>query len=68
MKQVEIPKYLLPQKYPHFLEKKIDKTYNSSSVLGIIYDTAKGYLPDNASIQGDFILCCLKSKLYIPFF
>ncbi|KAI3524654.1 hypothetical protein L1887_03317 [Cichorium endivia] len=48
---VEIPKNLLPQKYPHFLEKKSDKTYNSSSVLGLIYDTAKGYVPDNALIQ-----------------
>ncbi|CAI9285993.1 unnamed protein product [Lactuca saligna] len=60
-KTVEIPKYLLPEKYPHFLEK--NKTYNSSSVLGLIYDTAKAYLPDNASIQDIWKLPCFNVEI-----
>lgn len=51
-KQVEIPKCLLPQKFPHYLEKRPDKTFQSSSVLGEIYDNAEGYRADNASTQG----------------
>ncbi|KAI3714711.1 hypothetical protein L6452_21670 [Arctium lappa] len=52
-KKVEIPKCLLPPIYPHFLEKKTEKTYISSSVLGEIYDTGMGKPADNASTQGE---------------
>nr|GFB11402.1 RNA-dependent RNA polymerase, eukaryotic-type [Tanacetum cinerariifolium] len=48
-KTMEISKCLLPQKYPHFLEKKANKSYHSPSVLGLIYDTVKGYQSYNAS-------------------
>ncbi|XP_071715464.1 probable RNA-dependent RNA polymerase 5 [Rutidosis leptorrhynchoides] len=50
-KTVDLPNCLMPQKYPHYLEKPLNKSYTSSSVLGEIYETAKAYQPDNALIQ-----------------
>nr|GEX31301.1 mitochondrial proton/calcium exchanger protein-like [Tanacetum cinerariifolium] len=56
-KRIEISKCLLPQKYPHFQEKKADKSYHSPSVLGLIYDTVKGYQYDNASRKDSVTTC-----------
>ncbi|GJV89454.1 RNA-dependent RNA polymerase, eukaryotic, partial [Tanacetum coccineum] len=62
-KQIEISKCLLPQKYPHFLEKKADKSYHSPSVLGLIYDTVKGYQSDNASRKEVWKLPCFNVEI-----
>ncbi|KAI3775549.1 hypothetical protein L1987_50128 [Smallanthus sonchifolius] len=62
-KTVDIPRCLLPWKYPHYLEKNIEKSYNSSSVLGEIYDTAKAYQPDNALIRNIWKLPCFNVEV-----
>ncbi|GKD90639.1 probable RNA-dependent RNA polymerase 5, partial [Tanacetum coccineum] len=62
-KTIEISKFLLPQKYPHFLEKNADKSYHSPSVLGLIYDTVKGYQSDNASRKEVWKLPCFNVEI-----
>ncbi|KAI3802886.1 hypothetical protein L1987_31032 [Smallanthus sonchifolius] len=61
--EVDIPQCLLPRKYPHYMEKNIEKSYNSSSVLGEIYDTAKAYQPDNALIRNIWKLPCFNVEV-----
>ncbi|XP_059638213.1 probable RNA-dependent RNA polymerase 5 isoform X2 [Cornus florida] len=41
-KKVEVPKKLRAKKYPHYMEKK--DSYQSTSVLGILFDTVNTYL------------------------
>ncbi|KAL8189027.1 hypothetical protein R6Q57_029288 [Mikania cordata] len=65
-KSVDIPKCLLPQKYPHYMDKSVEKSYKSSSVLGEIYDTAKAYLPDNALKRAIWKLPCFNVEIPEP--
>lgn len=45
------PKELKAEKYPHYMER--GNQYNSKSVLGLIYDTAKSSdLADKVSAEG----------------
>ncbi|KAK1417362.1 hypothetical protein QVD17_26489 [Tagetes erecta] len=62
-KSIDIPKPLLAQKFPHYMEKYIKKSYHSSSVLGEIYDTAKAYQPDNILIRGIWKLPCFNVEI-----
>ncbi|KAJ0881660.1 putative RNA-directed RNA polymerase [Helianthus annuus] len=65
-KSVDIPQSLLPRKYPHYLEKFPNKSYNSSSVLGEIYDRAMAYQPDNALIREIWKLPCFNVEIPDP--
>ncbi|MFS7982550.1 putative RNA-directed RNA polymerase [Helianthus anomalus] len=71
-KTVDIPQSLLSRKYPHFMEKYVNKSYNSSSILGEIYDRAITYQPDNALIRGEPVpvlhLCLLYEAFYLIIF
>ncbi|KAJ9538781.1 hypothetical protein OSB04_031514 [Centaurea solstitialis] len=62
-KRVEIPNYLLPQIYPHFLEKKNERSYQSSTVLGEIYDTDMGQRADDASKEDIWKLPCFNVEI-----
>ncbi|KAJ0515563.1 putative RNA-directed RNA polymerase [Helianthus annuus] len=62
-KTVDIPQSLLSRKYPHFMEKYVNKSYNSSSVLGEIYDRAIAYQPDNALIREIWKLQCFNVEI-----
>nr|QCD25904.1 RNA-dependent RNA polymerase 3 [Helianthus tuberosus] len=62
-KSVDIPQSLLSRKYPHFMEKYVNKSYNSSSVLGEIYDRAMAYQPDNALIREIWKLPCFNVEI-----
>lgn len=62
-KMVDIPISLLPQKFPHFLEKTAAKTYSSTSVLGEIYNKVIEYQPDNALLQDIPKLPCFNVEI-----
>ncbi|XP_076909458.1 putative RNA-dependent RNA polymerase 5 [Bidens hawaiensis] len=65
-KTVDIPRGLLPDKYPNYLEKYANKSYNSSSILGEIYDRAKNYQPDYALIREIWKLPCFNVEIPGP--
>ncbi|XP_028781093.1 probable RNA-dependent RNA polymerase 5 [Neltuma alba] len=46
-KKVEVPKYLKPEMYPHYMEK--DNSYTSTSILGLLYDEVDRYQYEDTS-------------------
>ena len=51
--QVEILKDLIPEKYPHYMERGEFCTYKSSSILGQIHDEVDAF-NNFDPIQGQF--------------
>uniref|UniRef100_A0A2P2QNV3 RNA-dependent RNA polymerase n=1 Tax=Rhizophora mucronata TaxID=61149 RepID=A0A2P2QNV3_RHIMU len=47
-KKIEIPDELKAELFPHYMEKKDFSSYNSSSILGKIFDTVKSYEEDDS--------------------
>ncbi|XP_078164221.1 putative RNA-dependent RNA polymerase 3 [Carex rostrata] len=66
-KKVDVGKDLKVDKYPHFLEKKahFDKAleYNSTSILGLIYDKVQSFKAEKLQLTGLPVICsALKEK------
>ncbi|XP_078170266.1 putative RNA-dependent RNA polymerase 4 isoform X2 [Carex rostrata] len=58
-KKVEVGKDLKVAKYPHFMEKKVDKKdfeYNSTSILGLIYDKVQSFKAEKLQLTSKHLL------------
>lgn len=58
-RQLEVPKELKPEMYPHYMEK--DSSFTSTSILGLIYDEVCNYQSQDISRKG-------KNTKYFPSF
>ncbi|GAB2292381.1 hypothetical protein Dimus_026623 [Dionaea muscipula] len=50
-KKVDVPQDLVPEKFPHYMERKEFRSYKSTSILGKIYDEVIQYAELDPSIQ-----------------
>lgn len=52
----KLTKDLRPEEYPHYMEKEDKKTYQSITIVGLLYDQVKGYKIDLEMNMGEEIL------------
>ncbi|GMH16524.1 hypothetical protein Nepgr_018365 [Nepenthes gracilis] len=50
-KKVVVPFELIPEKFPHHMERGEFRTYNSTSILGVIYDKVNEFREQELQIQ-----------------
>nr|AHL27588.1 RNA-dependent RNA polymerase 5 [Salvia miltiorrhiza] len=53
-KKINVPDDLKAELFPHHMEKAIEKSYHSSSILGQIYDNVLEFNSDAVSRKGEF--------------
>lgn len=52
MKQVNVPSALIPDKYPHFMQRDSSCSYHSTSILGEIYDQLEEFQSNARTVGG----------------
>ncbi|KAM7519428.1 hypothetical protein LguiB_018390 [Lonicera macranthoides] len=61
LKQVEVPNELKAENYPHYMERK--NSYQSTSVLGLIYDKVQNSEDENLSEEEIWKLPCFDDEI-----
>lgn len=64
-KQVNVPKELKAEKFPHFMGR--EPSYHSASILGQIYDTVESFQTERQRQKGkDFVFIIVDVLLSLP--
>jgi hypothetical protein len=49
--QIEVLRELKAELFPHYMER--ENSFNSTSILGLIYDTVNSYQAEDLSMKGE---------------